>query len=153
PGHLPEGPRPRVSRCRAGAADLAPPALHPAAAGDRGGSGRRAAGGDELALHDERVDASAADPVVAASSAALPVAGGGVDGAGAVVVLAHLEQHPLGAAAPGLLLAPGEQGAADALPLATGTDGVEVGEVSGEHDPGIAEQRAAARGERPAAGA
>src|SRR5690606_25821330 len=60
------------------------------------------------------------------------------------VVLAHLEQHPLGPAGTCLLLAPGEQRAADADPLAPGADRVQVRRVASEHDPGVAEKRALA---------
>src|SRR5690606_29094927 len=106
----------------------------------RSGSGTLGQG----ALHHQGIDALSADAVVAAAAGDLPVAGGGVDGAGAGVVLAHLEQHPLGPAGTCLLLAPGEQRAADADPLAPGADRVQVRRVASEHDPGVAEKRALA---------
>src|SRR5699024_7027772 len=95
-------------------------------AADRGRrrSRRGTAGRAQVPLHHQRIDAAAADPVVAATAIDLPVAGRGVDGAGAGVVLAHLEQHPLGAALPGLLLAPAQQGAADPPALLERADGV-----------------------------
>ena len=118
---------------------------------DRGGADRCALSGPvpagprprlvQGALHHQRVDPSAADAVVPAPTVDLPVARGGVERPGPGVVLPHLEQHPPGPCRTGLLLAPAQQRAADAGTLTARADGVQVGEVAGEHDPGVAEQR------------